>query len=298
LFETYLEKRAQKLSISKPRDKAALLENVKAINAQSNKLTIAGALIFSDTPQIDPQLSNAIVRAARFKGKHGGDFIDQAEISGDLMHQIENAVKFVVKNITLSSSSAGLQRQDSYQFPLKVIREVITNAIIHRDYSVKNENIKIAIYDDRLEVTSPGGLPGTVTVENIISMQHSRNPIISKIMFETGYLEAWGLGIDSIIEWCEKSGNIPPVFIDDGIQFKVSIFSVRRKEAKTKSENLTQREKFILELISKHALLNNGTIREKSNLSKTQTHSALTKLLKLKLISRNGKGPATTYKVR
>lgn len=158
---------------------------LKDLGIQSNNTkTVAGCLLFHDNPQDIPELSHAYIKAARFKETRKGFFLDQTEMEGCLPDQIDDAVKFVLKNIRLSGTIEGSKRIERYEYPPDIIREAIVNAVIHRDYSISGACILLAVYDDRLEVTSPGGLAGQVTVENIQDRQYNRNPIIAKRMFE------------------------------------------------------------------------------------------------------------------
>lgn len=291
LLETYLTRRHSRLGTAKKPVSDDLLKDLNLIDG--DKLTITGALLFAVSPQKDLQLSGALIRAARFKGKERGIFIDQQDISGDLPQQIEHAVKFIIRNIPLKSIHQGLSRLDQYDYSIEVLRELVTNAIVHRDYSVTNESIQLAVFDDRVEVTSPGGLPGDLTVENFMHRQHSRNPIIAKRMFEMGHLEAWGLGIDTIISWSKKAGRSPPLFTDADNQFTCTIYATPER-VPAKNE-LSDTEQAILMHFREQESLSNKQLRALCRLSKTQVHTAVSKLLKRKLIRRQGNGPAVLY---
>lgn len=97
--------------------------------------TIAGVLLFSSHPQQFPELTRALIRSARFKGRDKHLLIDQAEIEGPLPRQIEEAARFVIRNTRLGGRVEGLLRRDIHEYPLPAIRELITNAVVHRDYS-------------------------------------------------------------------------------------------------------------------------------------------------------------------
>ncbi len=158
------------------------------------------------------------------------------------------------------------------------------------------EVVQLAVFDNRIEVTSPGGLPGTVTVNNLINRQHSRNPLIAKRMFEMGFLEAWGLGIDTIISWGKKTGKKPPLFKDDEGQFTCVIYATPEiPSANMPWDGLSDKEEKLLGLFAEHTRLTNRQLRELCALSKTQVHTVITRLIKKKLVVRSGKGPAAIY---
>jgi predicted HTH transcriptional regulator len=111
-----------------------------------------------------------------------------------------------------------------------VISEAIVNAVCHRDYRLKGRRIEIRMYSDRLEVISPGGLPGFITVENIKEEHFSRNPRIVNGLFQWGYIEELGLGIDRMMEVMEKAGHKPPIFDARPYSFAVTLFNQRQQQ--------------------------------------------------------------------
>ena len=94
-------------------------------------------------------------------------FVDKKEYFGDLFNQLENIEGFIKNHINLNGEIKGLQRVDTYEIPEVAIREAVVNALVHRDYYNLGRDIKIGIYDDRLEIVSPGGLPNGLTNEDI-----------------------------------------------------------------------------------------------------------------------------------
>jgi len=169
----FLAERKKRLGAKLSKVTPALLEDLGV--QRQNAQTVAGCLLFHDKPQDIPELSHAYIKAARFKGRQKGTFLDQTEIDGCLPDQIDSAVKFVLKNIRLRGTIKGSKRIERYEYPPDIIREAIVNAVIHRDYSISGACILLAVYDNRLEITSPGGLAGQVTVENIQDRQYNRN---------------------------------------------------------------------------------------------------------------------------
>ena len=107
-----------------------------------------------------------------------------------------------------------MRRIDTYPYPREIVREMIVNAVVHRDYSYTSSPIQLAVFDERIEITSPGGLAGPVTAETIEDRQYNRNPLIAKRLFEMGYFDSWGQGIDQIMEWARQSGRTLPQCID------------------------------------------------------------------------------------
>jgi ATP-dependent DNA helicase RecG len=164
----------------------------------------------------------ARVKCARFKGTEMAEFIDQKEFNGLLYEQAEEAMKFAMTHIAKSGKIEGLQRIDRYEVPLEAIREAIVNAIVHRDYSISGADIKFAIFDDRIEITSPGCLPRSLEIEDIMAGRSEiRNKVIARFFKEIGFIEQWGTGMRKMVNLC-ASANLPePEFKESGLFFKI-----------------------------------------------------------------------------
>jgi ATP-dependent DNA helicase RecG len=130
----------------------------------------------------------------------------------------------------VSAVVKGLERQEKYEYPQFAVREALVNAVAHRDYRLKGRRIEVRMYSDRLEVISPGGLPGFITVDNIVDEHFSRNPRIVAGLFQWGYIEELGLGIDKMIDVMKKEGHQPPQFEAKPYSFTVKLFNARSKE--------------------------------------------------------------------
>lgn len=163
-------------------------------------------------------------QCAVFRGKERTVFLDKKEFTGSIYEQIENAVLFVLRNIRLGATIQGLVRNEAYELPVEAIREMIINAHCHRNLSDAS-CVQVALFDDRLEVTSPGGLYNGLTYEEVMS-GHSklRNRTIANILNQMGIVEAWGTGIRRIKESAENYGlPIPEIQVFDDM-FRVNLF--------------------------------------------------------------------------
>ena len=140
--------------------------------------------------------------------------------------QIEEAVDFVLRNIRLGATIDGLVRKEKYELPPEAIREMIINAHCHRNL-LDESCIQVAVYDDRLEVTSPGGLYNGLTYEEVMN-GHSkiRNKGIANIFSQMGLVEAWGSGIKRIFNAAEEYGLPKPRFQEFDNMFRVELFRV------------------------------------------------------------------------
>ena len=163
-------------------------------------------------------------QCAVFKGTGRSVFLDKREYTGPLYEQIDEALSFVLRNIRLGAEVKGLLRSESYELPVDAIREMIVNANCHRNMTDES-CVQVAIYDDRLEVTSPGGLYNGLTFEDIMH-GHSklRNRAIANVFSQMGLVESWGTGIKKIVDSAKEYGLQEPEFIEMPETFRVNLF--------------------------------------------------------------------------
>ncbi len=184
--------------------------------------TYAGLLLFGRDPQ--QWLPNATILAARFAGSTMADRFIRQEISGTLPEQLRQAEAFVRENLRRQVHLVGLTRQESTEYPLEAVRELLVNAVAHRDYNVQGDNIHLNLYADRIEVHSPGGLPGPVTLENLLEARFSRNAVIVQVLSDLGYVERLGYGLDRVVEVMRQHGLRLPRFEEVAGTFRVTLF--------------------------------------------------------------------------
>lgn len=166
----------------------------------------------------------AKIQCAVFKGTSRNIFIDKREYIGPIQDQIEEAYQFVLRNIRLGATISGLYRVDHYELPIEGIRELICNAVTHRSY-LDEGCVQIALFDDRLEVTSPGMLFGGLSIEDLKAGQsRPRNRGIASAFVAMKIIEQWGTGIPRIIEICKEYELQEPEFIEIGMDFRVNLY--------------------------------------------------------------------------
>ena len=147
-----------------------------------------------------------MTQCAVFKGTTKSTFLDKREYEGPIQEQQEQAYQFVLRNIRLGARIKGLYRQDVYEIPPAAIREILVNSVLHRSY-LNTSNIQVALYDDRLEVLSPGKLPIDQTIEAMrTGFSKIRNEAIAKVFAYMGLIEGWGSGIPKINELLTQAG--------------------------------------------------------------------------------------------
>ncbi len=254
LEEYFLKIRREKVNLSKhSTDKILALQGMTS----DGKPTVAGLLVLGDYPQaFFPQMSiTAMAVDGTVFGELGASgerFIDNKRIEGTIPQMLEESMAFVRRNIrTATVISQNGVREDKTEYPLKAVREVILNSLIHRDYSVHTEDspIRIVLYKDRLEVENPGGLYGRLSIDDLGKMPaDTRNPFLAgnlELMINT---ENRFSGIPTIIQEMRKAGLRPPVFESRRGNFKVILYNARHVDDEASVDaaaelNLTVEEK-------------------------------------------------------
>jgi len=167
---------------------------------------------------------DAAIQCAVFKGTTRNIFITRKEFSGYIDEQVESAYAFVLEHINLGARIDGLARQDIYELPIRTIREMITNAVCHRSYLCPGK-VQVALFDDRLEVTSPGMLDKDLTIEKMkAGISKIRNTAIARVFAYMNMIEAWGTGIPKIFQEAKDYGLREPELLDMGSDFRINLY--------------------------------------------------------------------------
>lgn len=167
---------------------------------------------------------DAAIQCAVFKGVTRNYFITKQEYKDSIYVEIEQAYAFVLEHINMGARIEGLARQDIYELPIRSIREMITNSVCHRSY-LSPGKIQVAIFDDRIEVTTPGMLDKDITIEQMkTGMSKIRNRGIAEVFSYMNLIEAWGSGIPKIIDEAREYGLREPELLDRGSDFRMNLF--------------------------------------------------------------------------
>lgn len=192
------------------------------------RASVAGVLCCCEAPE--RFLSRAYIEAVRYRGKRQDSNyqMDAQRIYGPLPRQIEQAMAFLKRNQTVAAVKIP-HRVEKPQFSERAVFEALVNAVAHRDYSVSGSKIRFFMFDDRLEIYSPGALANTLTVDNMALRQSTRNELIASLLAKTSvaetvgdvgrrfYMEKRGDGVPAILRESEKLSGRKPVYrlIDD-----------------------------------------------------------------------------------
>ncbi len=182
----------------------------------------------------------AKIQCALFKGTTRDVFIDQKEFGGPIYEQVEEAYRFILRHINMGAEINGAYRNDFYEIPPQAVREMVANAIVHRSY-LDDSCSQVCIFDDRIEVLSPGMLYGGLDLKTAkMGKSRCRNSAIAEAFHYMHIVEAWGTGIPRIISTCEEYGLSIPVFEEFGDGFKVTMFR-KMGNVSTKVSNDTKK---------------------------------------------------------
>jgi len=183
--------------------------------------TYAGLLLFGREPQ--RWVRSCEILVVRYAGRSMSDRFVREQVRGTLPEQIRRAEAFVVDNMRRGVRLLGLERVEETEYPVEAIREAIVNAVAHRDYQIRGDEIRVLMFSDRIEFYSPGRLPGHITVQNLVDERFSRNEILVQILSDMGFIERLGYGIDRMIKQMSRMGLPPPSFEETAAGFQVTL---------------------------------------------------------------------------
>ncbi|BCX03708.1 MAG: transcriptional regulator [Candidatus Roseilinea sp.] len=213
---------------------ASLLKDIGALDARGQP-TVAGILLFGKNPQAFlPQSGVVFVKFPGVEPRGEGGRVGygrREEINGPLARVIERTWQVILEEMRVGAIVKGLEREEVLEYPEFAVREALVNAVCHRDYRLRGRRIEVRKYADRLEIISPGGLAGYITLDNIIEEHFSRNPRLVQGLFQWGYIEELGLGIDRMIEDMVAAGHPVPKFNATAYSFTVTLSNVRERRA-------------------------------------------------------------------
>ncbi len=257
----FVEKREERQHRRSAASGDEMLRDIGALNV-AGQPTTAGLLLFGRQPQqLIPQSGLVFVKFIGTEPRGEGGlpgYGRREEIGGPLARVIESAWEVVWEEMHVGAVVKGLQREEKTEYPPFAVREALVNAVCHRDYRLKGRRIEIRMFADRLEVISPGGLPGFMTIDNIIEEHFSRNPRIVAGLFQWGYIEELGLGIDRMIEEMTQAGQPAPRFKATPYSFTVTLSNAQvRRATPAWEKTMNERQARALSYIREHGQITN-----------------------------------------
>ena len=264
--------------------------------ADKTRVKNAGILFFAK--DVYDYLHQAQMTLLAFKGTDRLHIYDRRDVRDDLLTQFNEAVGFLQKHLNVRSEILGVNREDIYEIPIEVLREALVNALMHRDYSITGTQVSVEVYDDRVEIVNPGGLPKGLSVRNLGTVSIRRNELIADLFFRLHKVERIGMGIQKMKETMVAGGLREPTFASDAF-FRATFqrspeFAL--KEGKDGSEQLVERlveglaenQKMILELIKRESSISKKAMAQAIGISTTAIDKNLTKLKQKGILRRVG----------
>ena len=298
LLSTYLEQRLG----SVPRERNQALRDLGLVTPDGG-LRLATSLLFSTKPQRNSRRFG--IEILRFGGSSDGNAVlrEKTDLVGPLPHLVQEADRAIYEEMRREAVVRGLVREEVPEFPPIVVREALLNAVGHRDYAAHGAAVQVRIFDDALEIESPGTLPGYVTVENLRTEQYSRNPRIMDGLQRLGLVEEAGQGIDRMVQAMEEALLDPPEFVERSATFLVrlrgtSVFSVEdRIWIERFSElDLDGDEKIALVYARRHRAITNERLRSlRPDLDRDSSRRVLQALVRRGLLESIGRGRGVRY---
>ncbi len=292
------------------RDVGELLRGLGLV--RDGVLLRAAAVLFGDASRIEYQMPQCTLRVARFKGTDRTEFLDNRQFYGNAFTLLKAAERFLRDTVPIAGriEADRFERVDEPLYPKVATREALANALCHRDYSIGGGSVGVAVYDDRLEITSSGSLHFGLTPETLFEAHESLpwNPLIARVFYRRGLIETWGRGTAKMAEEAAAAG-LPQVEIEDAggcvtVRFRHGRGARAFRDALTEldvMEDLTQRQREILELLGGADLP--LALREIRSLLGPETNvrqlrEELSKLQSRGLVALSGHGRGARWRLR
>lgn len=247
--------------------------------------TVGGMLLFGQDR--DRHFPDAWIQAGRFVGTNRSRILDQAEIRSLPVHAIEEAIAFVERHTLHGAEIGRVRRTERPNLPPVAVREAVINAVAHADYAQRGAPIRLAIFDDRLEVENPGLLPFGLTVEDLPrGVSKLRNRVIGRVFHALGLVEQWGSGIQRMAGACREIGLGPPRFEEIATRFRVTLSTERIGRPA-----LDERDQAIVEALAGGKGLLTSELAAAIGLTPRATRTRLARLVGSGLLREIGTGP-------
>jgi ATP-dependent DNA helicase RecG len=253
------------------------LESLGLITKYQNHLvpTVAGIVLFGkNREKIFP---DAWIQVGRFQGIDKTTIIDSLAIHQYPVLAVQKALEFVEKHSMRAIEIKKIKHQIRWSVPIIALREAVINAVVHADYSQQGAPIRIAIFDNRIEIENPGLLRFGLTTDDIMAgISKLRNRTIGKIFNKLGLIEQWGSGIKRMCNSCKDAGFPLPVFEEIATHFRVTLFNEQERKPK-----VDQKDQAIISALKESESLSTQEIAKRIILSARATRTRLIRLIEL-----------------
>lgn len=259
--------------------------------------TRAALLLFGKKPE--SFFSSAFLKLGRFRTSTL--IVDDREIHGNLFEQLDGAINWFRERLETEFIITGKPQRDvKWEYPLSALREAVTNAICHRDYT-SQAHTQIRLYDDHLKIWNAGGLPPSLTPEKLLSEHDSipRNRKIAEAFFYCGLIEQWGSGTLRIIEELHSSGLPSPKFVSEPNHFRLTLYRDIFNDEHLQKMGLSERQLKAVAYLKIHPSITTSIYQSLTGISKRTAVRELNDMGDKEIISKEGTaGPGTLYKLK
>lgn len=281
--------------------------NARSLRARGGLLTVAAALLFMERPQ--DLYPNAHVRVLRYRGTERGtgsrlELVDGGDVrvEGSLPRQVMEAARVIEQWIPKRTALSGAGTFDPFPIiPRDAWLEGLVNAVVHRSYSIAGDHIRVEIFSDRIEITSPGRFPGLVNPDSPLEIsRHARNPRITRVMSDLRIVRELGEGIRRIYEEMQQNGLAAPLYSQSAQAVQLVLSSHDAVPVAIRDE-LSKSARVVLDALRKAAVpLGTGQIVQLVDLTRPPVIRALRQLQDLNLVLWEGesdKDPRATWRL-
>ena len=234
-----------------PQVSRAPLDLLRGMNLiRDEQLVRAAVVLFGGQARLQSRYQQCLLRVAKFRGIDQSEFLDNRQFHGNAFELLSAAERFLQDNLPIAGrfTPSQLARVDEPLYPRLATREALANAFCHRDYSIGGGSVGVAIYDDRLEITSTGGLHFGLTAQALFEPHESQpwNPLIARAFYLRGIIESWGRGIASMVDLTNSAG-LPNPEIEEIVGGVVVRFRPSRYVPPQRvAHDLSERQRMIL----------------------------------------------------
>ena len=265
----------------------------------NNRLLNAALMLFGKKPQ--RFCPAAIVKCSHYHGTEVTRPIPSHQVFGNtLFEQADTAADFVLSRLdrTIGDREETTTADEKLEIPKEAIREIIVNAVVHRNYD-SNASVQIDVFADRVEIMNPGGLPVELTVEDLVKKHLSVpiNPFLARPFYLAGYINQLGYGTRNVVKWCREAGLPDPQFDPAENRFRVTIWRNWFTDDRIKGHNLNERQVKTIQFLKSDFRITNAKYQKLNGVSRATAKRDLDEMVKLGLLKLEGAGRSTYYRL-
>ncbi len=264
-----------------------------------NRLLHAALMLFGKKPQ--RFCPGAVVKCSHYHGTSVTRPIPSQQVLGNtLFEQADAAADFVLSRLyrTIGGREETTAAEEKLEIPKEAIREIIVNAVVHRDYD-SNASVQIDVFADRVEIMNPGGLPDELTVDDLVKEHLSVpvNPFLARPFYLAGYINQLGYGTRNVVKWCRKAGLPDPKFDPAENRFRVTIWRNWLTDDRMKGLNLIERQVKAVQFLKSDFRITNTEYQKLTGVSRATAKRDLDEMVKLGLLKLEGAGRSAHYRL-